>query len=59
MFPIDIETCRECGGQVKVIAGIEDPVVIKKTPTHLKEKATAAETGLLPESRAPPAGGFG
>jgi hypothetical protein len=59
VFHIDIETRRECGGQVKVIACIEDPVVIKKILTHLKEKATAAETGLLPESRAPPAGGFG
>ena len=44
---------------MKVIACIEDPVVIEKILTHLNEKATAAETGLLPESRAPPAGPFG
>ena len=48
------ETCRECGGTVKVIACIEDPALIEKILTHLQEKATAAETGLLPESRAPP-----
>jgi hypothetical protein len=27
-----------CGGSVKVIARIEDPVLIKKILTHLKEK---------------------
>ena len=28
VFNIDIETCSHCGGDVKVIACIEDPVVI-------------------------------
>ena len=37
IFNIDIETCTECGGCVNVIACIEDPVVIKKTLTHVKE----------------------
>jgi len=30
-FNIDIEMCGECGGTAKVIACIEDPVVIPKT----------------------------
>jgi len=30
VFKIDIETCEQCGGAVKVIASIEDPVVIKQ-----------------------------
>ena len=51
---IDIETCRECGSAVKVIACIEDPVVIEKFLTHLNEKAVSAGTSLLPASRAPP-----
>ena len=51
---IDIETCGECGGTVKVIACIEDPVVIKKILTHLKEKTAPEPAELLPESRAPP-----
>ncbi len=51
---IDIETCSECGGAVKIIACIEDPVVIAKILTHLEGKAVSAEHGLLPESRAPP-----
>ena len=54
VFNIDIETCVECGGVVKVIACIEDPVVIKKILAHLKEKAAPVSAGLLPESRAPP-----
>ena len=32
---------------------IEDPMVIKKILTHLKEKTTEA-MGMLPEVRAPP-----
>jgi len=52
VFNIDIETCPKCGGAVKVIACIEDPVLIKKILTHLKGKATAAD--ILPAVRAPP-----
>jgi hypothetical protein len=47
-------SCPECGGAVKIIACIEDPVVIKKILTHLDEKAAVAETIRLPECRAPP-----
>ena len=54
VFNIDIETCSECGGAVKVIACIEDPEVIAKILTHLDEKTASAEQGLLPDSRAPP-----
>jgi len=54
VFNIDIETCRECGGTVKIIACIEDPVVISKILTHLDETAPATETIHLHESRAPP-----
>ena len=59
VFNIDIETCRECGGAVKVIACIEDPVVIKKILSHLACKAATKESSALPECRAPPAGLFG
>ena len=54
VFNIDIETCSECGGAVKVIACIEDPVVIEKILTHLNEKVASPATGLLPQVRAPP-----
>jgi hypothetical protein len=55
VFNIDIETCSACGGAMKVIACIEDPVVIKQILDHLKHKAETSETRALPESRAPPA----
>jgi predicted nucleic acid-binding protein len=54
VFNVDIKMCSECGGAVKVIACIEDPVVIEKILPHLDEKAAPAATGLLAASRAPP-----
>jgi len=56
VFNIDIETCSVCGGAMKVIACIEDPVVIKQILDHLEHKAEASEPRALPESRAPPVG---
>ena len=58
VFDIDVETCRTCGGGVKVIACIEDPVVIEKILTHLNEKALPIEAPPLPKSRAPPQAGL-
>ena len=58
VFDIDIETCSKCGGDVRIIASIEDPEVIRKILAHLDEKVTPTATGRLPESRAPPATGL-
>ena len=57
VFNIDVETCESCQGQAKVIACIEDPVVIKKILDHLKSKEEKAE-GKLPQVRAPPVSVF-
>jgi len=54
VFNIDIETCQECSGQVKIIACIEDPVVIRKILAHLKEKGECQDAIRLPESRGSP-----
>jgi hypothetical protein len=35
VFGIEIETCEQCGGAVKVIASIEDPLVIQKILSYL------------------------
>ena len=51
---IDIETCKTCGGHVKIIACIEDPVVIEKILTHLERKDASAAAPRLPPCRAPP-----
>jgi len=58
VFDIDIETCSECGGDVRIIAGIEDPVVIQKILAHLDDNAISAATGLLPDCRASPTKGL-
>jgi hypothetical protein len=58
VFNIDIETCSECGGDVRIIASIEDPVVIRKILAHLDKKVTPTGTGMLPETRAPPSTGL-
>ncbi len=54
VFNIDVETCRACGAAAKVIACIEDPVVIRKILNHLQEKS-ALDSGVhIPNSHAPP-----
>ena len=55
VFNIDIEICKDCGGHVKIIACIEDPVVIEKILRHLERK-DATVTLHSPPSRGPPQG---
>jgi ribosomal protein S27E len=55
VFDIYITICNRCGGAVKIIACVEDPLVIKKILDHLDAKSRAlASTNQLPEPRAPP-----
>ena len=54
VFGIEIETCEQCGGKVKVIASIEDPAVIGKSLGHLAAREVPA--GSRPPSRGPPQG---
>ena len=54
VFNIDVETCRVCGGAAKVIACVEDPVVIKTILAHLEKKAPLESEVKIPENRAPP-----
>jgi len=44
---------------VRVIACIEDPVVIQTILDHLKTKEKTCESFPLPKSRPPPRGLFG
>jgi rRNA maturation protein Nop10 len=54
VFNIEIETCSECGGDVRIIASIEDPLVIQKILAHLDNTASSAASALLPDCRASP-----
>ena len=52
VFAIDIETCRQCGGPLRVIASIEAPAVIERILEHRGRDAGSVDPAYL--SRAPP-----
>ena len=54
VFSIEIETCSECGGDVRIVASIEDPVVIRTILAYLDKKGVNAADSLLPDCRASP-----
>ncbi len=66
VFNIEVETCSECGGDVKIIpkalatlagqalASIEDPAVIRTILAHLDAKGAFTGDSLLPDCRASP-----
>jgi hypothetical protein len=54
VFAIDIETCQQCGGRLRVIASIEESTVIERILEHLGH--TAEPVDPAHPSRAPPQG---
>jgi hypothetical protein len=54
VFNIDIETRPACGGAVRIIACIEDPLVIEKILSHLDHKGASRPSARSPPCRAPP-----
>ena len=54
VFNIDVAICRLCGGAAKVVACIEDSVVIKTILSHLEKKAPMDSGVEIPNSRGPP-----
>ena len=54
VFNIDIDTCEKCQGSVRIIACIEDPVVIRQILEHLRLKKRVDHQTELPHGRAPP-----
>ena len=54
VFEIDIETCQQCGGRLRVIASIEAPAVIERILEHLGRDAESVDPAH--PSRAPPKG---
>ena len=51
-------TCPTCGGALRILACIEDPVVIEKILAHLDAKAAAAQAARPPPCRDPPQAGL-
>jgi hypothetical protein len=56
VFRIDVETCKACGGAVRIIAGIEDPVIIRTILAHLAQAEPIRKVVRMPVPRAPPDG---
>ena len=54
VFDIDVQTCEACCGGVKIIAAVEDPVVIKKILDHLDAQGALPQAFHRPAVRAPP-----
>jgi hypothetical protein len=52
VFAIDIDTCRQCGGLLRVITRIEQPALIERILGHLDRAACAVDPGH--PSRVPP-----
>jgi hypothetical protein len=48
VFDVEIERCTRCGGQLKIIASIEEPQLMAKILSHL-ERAMAEQ----PQSERP------
>lgn len=54
VFAIEIETCRRCGGKLRVIASIEEPALIERILAHVKRQGEYEQRRLPLASRAPP-----
>jgi hypothetical protein len=54
VFAVEIETCRRCGGRLRVIASIEAPPVIARILEHLGGDIESVDPAH--PSRAPPQG---
>jgi hypothetical protein len=50
VFAIDIETCPDCGGKLRVVAAIEDPPLIGKILAHVRRRQALFDS----TPRAPP-----
>ena len=54
VFGIDVESCVRCGSAVRVIASIEEPVLIERILEHVRGKGGNSEASLGPPSTGPP-----
>ena len=55
VFGVEIECCARCGGQLKIIASIEEPQLIAKILLHLERAAPEQYQSELPRgARGPP-----
>jgi hypothetical protein len=44
VFGVEIECCARCGGELKIIASLEEPQLIAKILSHLERAVPAGAT---------------
>ena len=55
VFGVEIECCARCGGELKIIASIEEPQLIAKILSHLERAAPEQyQSELALRKRGPP-----
>jgi hypothetical protein len=60
VFGVQIESCARCGGELKIIASIEEPQFIAKILSHLERAVAEQSQSELPlGARGPPVGASG
>ena len=55
VFNIDVTTCTQCGGAVRIVASIEEPTAIRAILGHFAKHGALEEAHYRPAARAPPA----
>jgi hypothetical protein len=56
VFDVEIESCTRCGGELKIIASLEEPQLMAKILAHLERTAPEQSQSELPlRKRGPPA----
>lgn len=48
LVDIDVQSCGACGGAVKIIAAVEDPVAIRKIPDHREDQGAVPQAYIGP-----------
>jgi hypothetical protein len=54
-FNINVTTCVHCGGAVRIVASIEEPMVIRAILAHFEKHGAMEQVHYRPAARAPPA----
>jgi hypothetical protein len=61
VFRIELEQCERCGGNVRIIASIEDPAVVGRILSHLEQAGHAGsapvDAATAHRARGPPGQG--
>ncbi len=55
VFGIDVETCVNCGGKVKIVASVEEPHAIRAILDHFEKHGALGQAHYRPQPRGPPA----